>query len=145
MKKIILVAVLAVSSTAFAAENAREIVNIDRTGFGSGMPALSFGNAGVENAPQVNHDTTIFHAPQYMPFYPTAAVIWPRVLEVNCKREADTSLTCEDYRWAPSMGRAEYLFITPKVAEAPKAVAPVAPVVVVKEVIREVPRKKISE
>lgn len=142
MKKMIFVAVLAVSTTAFAAENAKNIVNIDRTGFGSGTPALSFGNTGVENAPQVNHDPTVFHAPQYMPFYPTAAVIWPRVVEVNCKREADTSLTCENYRWAPAMGRAEYLFITPKVAEAPKAVAPV---VVVKEVIREVPRKKISE
>lgn len=141
MKKLFIMAALAVSTTAFAAE-----VNINRTGFGTGTPAFSFGNSGLENAKVVNHDVSVLHAPQYMPYYPTAAVIWPRVVEVPCTKAADGKLTCDKYEWTPAMGRAEYLFITPVVKVEPKPV-------IVKELVpgptvtvyKEVPVKPKNE
>ena len=83
----------------------------------------------------------VYHAPQYLPGSPTAATIYPRVVEVNCTKNADGSLNCEGYHWLPEMGRAEYLLVKPRVVEAPK------PVIVEKvvTVIKEVPAKKIRE
>lgn len=125
MKGIFFVAALTAAFAVSAAE-----INIGRTGMGSGTPGQTFGNAGVENARPVNHAPSVLHAPQYMPFYPTAAVIWPRVIEVPCTKEPSGNLLCEEYHWSPSMGRAEYLFIAPVVKE------PVAPTVV-REVVKE--------
>lgn len=125
MKKSILMAVLVAASVAsFAAE-----VSVGRVANGSGTP----GNVGVENAKEVYND--ILHAPQYMAGYPTAATIWPRVIDVPCTKEANGNLKCDGYKWTPNLGRGEYLFVSPKVVEAP------APVVITKEV--EVPGKTI--
>lgn len=140
MKQLVLMAALAVSSTAFAADTV-----INRTGFGSGTPANSFGNVGVENAKIVNHDAGVLHAPQYMPFYPTAGTIWPRVVEVPCKEAIDGSLTCEKYEWSPSMGRAEYLFITPVVKSDAPNIVPVLVPGPERVIIKEVPAKKPRE
>ena len=141
MKNILIMVALAVSSTAFAAE-----VDVARKGFGTGTPApMKFGNAGVENAKIVDSYPGILHAPQYMPNYPTAAVIWPRVVEVPCTKAANGDLTCEGYEYSPSMGRAEYLFIAPSVKEAPKPVEKVVPVIVERKVFVEVPAKKTRE
>ncbi len=142
MKKLIFMAALAVSSTAFAAE-----IDVTRTGFGTGTPANSFGNAGVENAKIVNTETpSVLHAPQYMPNFPTAATIWPRVIEVPCSKSANDTLVCDKYEYSPSMGRAEYLYITPVVKE------PITPQVVTvtvpgpeRIVLKEVPAKPKSE
>lgn len=124
MKKTLIMVALVVSSTAFAAE-----VNVARKGFGSGTPApLKFGNAGVENAKIVDTYPGILHAPQYMPNYPTAAVIWPRVIEVPCTKTSTGDMTCDGYDYSPSMGRAEYLFIAPTVKETPKPIEKLVPV-----------------
>lgn len=140
MKKTILMAVLvAASAASLAAE-----VNIGRVTNGSGTP----GNAvGVENAKEVSNN--VLHAPQYMPGHPTAATIWPRVIDVPCTKEANGNLKCDGYKWTPNLGRGEYLFVTPRVVEAP---APQAPVVITKEVqvpgktvYVEVEKKKIRE
>jgi hypothetical protein len=81
-------------------------VRIGRAVLGSGEP----GTTGLENASAVAND--IYHAPQYLPGSPTAATIYPRVLELPC-HAAEGETHCAGYNWSPRMGRAEYLFFTP--------------------------------
>jgi len=91
--------------TTFAQAN---VVNIANVVNGSGSP----GNDTVENAVEVSNG--IMHAPQYLPGYPTAATIWPRVIDVPCT-QTPTAVVCNGYQWAPSMGRGEYLFFKPHI------------------------------
>jgi hypothetical protein len=112
-------------------------VKIERKSIGAGSPAPMV-TVGTEHAIKVDDD--YFHIPQQMPFYPTAGIIWPRVVELSCKT-VNGILVCEGYNWAPKYGRAEYLFVTPRVKD-PVVVAPAccqqkAPIVV----YREVPQK----
>lgn len=153
MKKLtIIMAALAVS-TAFAAE-----VNLNKSVLGSGTP--EYNAKGVQNATVVDNaknENNVLHAPQYMPNYPTASTIWPRVIEVPCLKQDGGGLECANYNWTPALGRGEYLFITPKVTEPEKVAVPVVikesfPVkeVVtvpgpVREVFIEVPAKKKGE
>jgi hypothetical protein len=136
-----LLAILAFASIGANAQILRNepMVGIDRETLGSGTP----GRGGVEHAiPVLQND--IFHAPQYMPYYPTAGVIYPRVIEVPCKRVSQNNVTCEGYHWSPKMGRGEYLFFTPKIEPAPSVI--VKEVVVPGPVIyKEVPIKKPRE
>lgn len=83
-------------------------ITIDRQVFGSGTPGAS----GEEAAAPVG-DSGAYHAPQYLPGYPTAATIWPRAVYVRCK-----SQHCEGYLITPEMGPGEYLFFIP--TEDPK-------------------------
>lgn len=145
MKYLIVMAALAVTSTAFAAE-----VSVKRAALGSGTPALSV--SGVENAIVVDNakvENNILHAPQYMPNYPTAATIWPRVIEVPCTTDLAGNMSCAGYNWSPSMGPGEYLFVKPKLAPPPQIfterVEVPVPVIVTKEVFVEVPVKKKKE
>jgi len=147
MKYLIVMAALAVTSTAFAAE-----VSVKRAALGSGTPALNA--SGVENAIVVDNakvENDILHAPQYMPNYPTAATIWPRVIEVPCTKDVVGKVVCAGYNWSPSMGPGEYLFVRPKVVVAPEPrifterVEVPVPVIVTREVFIEVPVKKKKE
>lgn len=109
---------------------------------GSGTPAAE-SSKGTEATELVND--TASHAPQYLPGHPTAATIYPRVVEVPCTKAADGKLTCAGYNWTPNMGRGEYLYVTPKIIEPAK---PVVEKVIVKEpypVYQEVPAKKKKE
>lgn len=83
-------------------------VDIERSPLGSGVPMQT----GFEEATLVYDD--LFHAPQYLPGFPTAASIWPRVIDVRCVNE-DGRIRCEGYNWLPMMGRGEYLFFRPVV------------------------------
>lgn len=76
---------------------------IERVPFGSGLQNTT----GMENAQPVA-DFGVWHVPQYMPGYPTAATIWPRVVLVHCKDGA-----CDGYAITPNMGPGEYLFFRP--------------------------------
>lgn len=78
-------------------------LQIQRNPFGSGQPNAT----GLENAQPVA-DFSVWHAPQYMPGYPTAATIWPRVVMVHCNAGV-----CDGYSIAPNMGPGEYLFFKP--------------------------------
>lgn len=89
-------------------------VRIGRVLLGSGEPGGGPG-AAYENATQVY--SNLFHAPQYLPYFPTAATIWPRVIEVPC-RQSGTDLLCDRYYWRPEYGRGEYLFFTPVMQSA---------------------------
>lgn len=142
MKSLIIMAALAVSSTAFAAE-----VNVGKAVLGSGTPKHN--TVGVENATVVDNaklENNILHAPQYMPNYPTAATIWPRAVEVPCV-ESVTGLNCAGYNWTPALGRGEYLFVIPKVQkpEPAKTEMVVIQKETVREVLVEVPAKKKKE
>ena len=149
MRNLFIMAALAVSTTAFAAE-----VNLGKAVLGSGTPV--YNASGVENAVVVDNakvENNILHVPQYMPNHPTAATIYPRVMEVPCTKDGE-KLKCASYNWTPAMGRGEYLFITPKVTEAPKPMMVPVPVMVpvikevpgpVREVFIEVPAKKKGE
>ena len=107
-------------------------VAIQAVPLGSGTP----GQVVNESAAPMGND--IYHAPQYMPGYPTAAVIYPRVLDVDCSRDVKGRLKCDGYEWFPALGRGEYLLIRPRLKDAPP---PVVPVIIYKEV----PVKKTAE
>lgn len=141
MKKLFLVAaMLSLIGTAFAQD-----VLVNRQDLGSGTP----GAKGFENA--IKWDNNIYHAPQYMPGHPTAATLYPRVIDVECKQVAG-KLECGGYNWLPELGRGEYLMIRPIVREAAKPQVPmvitntiIKEVPVIREVLVEVPVKKKKE
>ncbi len=122
-KMLAFAAALLVASTAFAQE-----VGIVRNELGTGTP----GTQGYERAVKVGPDSDYRHAPGYLPGHPTAATIWPRVVEVPCTKSGN-ALKCEGYTWQPKLGRGEYLFVKPVVIEAPQ------PVIVTNTITKEVP------
>lgn len=96
-------------------------VSILRNEYGSGTPDIQ----GLENATAMGND--LYHAPQYLPGHPTAATIWPRVVDVPCIKTIK-GLQCQGYDWQPKLGRAEYLYFRPLVQEQPTKVAnPILP------------------
>ena len=127
MSKLTTALLVILSTSALATE-----VHISSEPFGSGSPG---GNqAGYEAAGKVAEG--VYHAPQYMPGYPTAAVIYPRVIEVQCDHNDKNVevVECDGYHWKPEYGRGEYLFFT----RAPVVEAPV-PIVIEKTTEVQVP------
>lgn len=126
--KTLLAAALLVGAGLALAQDQQPVRNVDvdksipviRNQLGTGTPA-SVITVGIENARYVADN--YYHVPQYMPNYPTAAVIWPRVIDLECER-VEGQVRCNGYHWLPEMGRGEYLFVTPRIKE------PVAPVIV---------------
>lgn len=105
------------------------------------VPAFAQNNLLLNNADVA---TPVFdglwHAPNYMPQYPTAATLWPRVVEVPCKTvAAGAALDCGVVTWTPAFegGRGEYVYLKP--------VAYPAPIIKEVPVYREVPKKKAKE
>lgn len=132
MKKLLIIYLIGFAGSVLAQE-----VTITREALGSGQ----VNSTGVENATKWDND--IYHAPQYMPGYPTAATIFPRVVDVQCSKST-TGLKCKGYNWAPELGRGEYLMIHPVVVSDP---VPPQVIVVSQTVIKELPliTKKIAE
>ena len=134
MKKLILAMALVGLTGSVLAQ-----VNLGNKELGSGTP----GKTGYENA--LKWDNNIFHAPQYMPGSPTAATIYPRVVNVECTK-ATVGLNCKGYNWSPEMGRGEYLMVTPVIVEPQQVRVELVPVVVPgPTVYKEVPVKKKKE
>lgn len=100
-------------------------VNVGRVENGSGQP----NQTGVENA--VKWDSNVYHVPQYMPGYPTASTIFPRVIDLACTQTGSV-VNCNGYSWAPNMGRGEYLMVRPVITESPK------PIIVTNTIVKEV-------
>jgi hypothetical protein len=139
MKKLILIAALIGLAGSVMAQN----VTVVREALGSGQPE----SKGVENASK--WDNNVFHAPQYMPGYPTAATLYPRIIDVPCTATGNT-LSCKGYNWLPELGRGEYLMIRPTVvvAEKPQVITKIVTVpgpVQIREVLVEVPKKPKKE
>ena len=88
-------------------------IEIERRHFGSGTPAPYAVNGADEALPVADG---LYHAPNYMPGFPTAATIWPREMPVNCEHDTDSEkISCDGYQVLPAVGRGEYLFIRPVV------------------------------
>ena len=134
MKKMVLAALLVASTGLAFAQN----VNISREELGSGSPELK----GLENAQRWDND--IFHAPQYMPGFPTAATLWPRIVDVRCDKTA-TGLNCDGYHWTPDLGRGEYLMIHPIIREPAPVVTNTTTIIEKVPFLVEVPVKKKGE
>jgi len=133
MKKIISVlALMLVAGSALAADDPD--IRVGRRSLGSGQPGL----VGEETITRWSNTEPIYQGPQYMTGYPTAASIWPRVVEVPCTRVAG-KLVCDGYEWQPRLGRGEYLFVRPVLAVAPE------PKVIVTEKVVKVEVPKIIE
>ena len=99
---------------AFAGIAQAQQVDIRNQELGSGTP-----NSGllkneyqlIQNADPWDLQEQIYHVPQYLPGYPTSAVIYPKVITVKCKEVANGKLSCEDFKY--QWGRMEYVFIKP--------------------------------
>lgn len=96
-------------SSAFAAGD----IQIQSREFGSGTPGIK----APQKATEVQDG--LYLAPQYLPGSPTAATIYPRVIDVKCVRQVTGEAVCEGYNWTPDMGRSEYLLIRPSIKELP--------------------------
>lgn len=135
MKKLILAAVMVALTGSVLAQQ----VNVGRSELGSAMNSNGSLTADVWDAKE-----GIFHAPQYMPGYPTAATLWPRVVDVQCKK-VGAVLNCDGYNWMPEYGRGEYLMIHPVIVNDPKPITNT----IIKEIpviiLKEVPVKKKKE
>lgn len=116
---------------------------IVRQQLGSGTPGFT----GFEPATSMGEG--IYHAPQYLPAYPTASALWPRVVDVECVKSPNGTFLCDGYNWLPAMGRGEYLYIRPFVKVKPAPVIyteeKIVPVIVERKVFIEVPVKKKKE
>jgi len=145
LRRILLGSACALSSICMAAppeamearplRNAQESFEVERLPFGSGTPSDGV-TEGTEAADFVADG--LYHLPNYLPGFPTAATIWPREVAVECETgQATGKHTCSGYRMHPVLGRGEYVFIRP-VAKAvePQVQAPApapAPVIVKKK------------
>lgn len=112
MKRTFAILVAAAMAAAAGAQPAPQL-QIERRVLGSGEP----GQAGFENAVPVAIGDNVYHGPQYLPGYPTAATLWPRIVQVRCSR-GQNLLQCEGYQWTPALGRAEYLYFVPVIVPA---------------------------
>ena len=134
----LLVACLGVSS-AYAQVPLQAEIKIQHLPLGSGTPLVNERafNQPFNAAAEVG-DYGVFQAPQFMPYYPTAATIWPRVVEVRCRGNQ-----CEGYESSPALGRGEYLFFKP----VQIVTAPVTERIIERPVIIQVPalEKKINQ
>lgn len=147
MKSLTTLAALAVACSMCAAaergvSQQDEYFNVERLPFGSGTPAPAT-SSGAQPAYYVVDG--LYHVPNYLPGFPTAATIWPREVPIACEPDAETGKpTCTGYRVQPAIGRGEYIFVRP-VAKA-VVVPPPAPVIEVREICRccqcDVPRPK---
>lgn len=87
-----------------AAAPSPPVLRIERMNMGSGLQNAR----GTENAEPVG-TLGVWHVPQYLPGFPTAATIWPRVIILQCASDL-----CSGYEITPEMGRGEYLFFVPE-------------------------------
>lgn len=82
----------------------QQVLRVERMNMGSGLQNAR----GTESAEPVG-SLGVWHVPQYLPGFPTAATIWPRVIIIQC-----TSDLCAGYEITPEIGRGEYLFFVPE-------------------------------
>ena len=97
-------------------------IMVQRIQIGSGTPTNNV-TPGSERAIPIAND--LYNVPNYLPGYPTAASIWPRVISVNCDRQLNGSVVCGGYDVNQSMiGRGEYIYIKPIIHELPSVSIP---------------------
>lgn len=129
MKRFLLIAACLICSVSHADD-----FTVANEPLGSGVPVTVGGQTAT-----FQYDG-MYSIAQYMPGLPTASVIWPRVIDVQCVRESD-KVACEGFNWLPTLGRGEYLFVRPHIVERTTPVERV----VEKTVLIEVPVKRKRE
>lgn len=130
---------LAGPSSADALSDAANGIEVTKMALGSGTPALS--TSGTETALLVGDG--LYHVPNYLPGFPTAATIWPRALSLSCEPDAaDGKLNCSGFEVIPALGRGEYIFVRPERKPAPPIVTAPAPVPPAPPAPLETTRKK---
>lgn len=89
-------------------------VDVARVPTGSGSPLV------LTSKPQSQtYDTAypvaqnLYQVPGFMPYFPSAGTIWPRVVRVHCRTAND----CDGYNITPSLGRGEYIYVQPVIDE----------------------------
>jgi OmpA-OmpF porin, OOP family len=124
MKKLLPLMLLVCAGAAMAQATDLKALN-DQTGlvpsfkirnvpFGSGTPSIaSLNDQSFSNANSLGNG--MYQVPGFMPYYPTAATIWPRVVQVRCSADG----VCDGYSITPALGRGEYLYVQPVVVAAP--------------------------
>lgn len=111
MKAIFHALVLAAAAGSGAAAAADLNFEVERLPFGSGTPA---NGAAVGTEPALHVMDGLYHVPNHLPGHPTAAVIWPREVPVECgPASVLADAVCSGYRVHPAVGRGEYLFVRP--------------------------------
>ena len=113
MKKII----LSLCFMIFAATAVAKEITVHGMAYGSNSQDLT-----ITSAEETYPGSGLYSVPSYMPGYPTAGVIYPRVIDIKCIEAASGKVDCDGYNWSPSMGRGEYLLVHPVItkASAPK-------------------------
>jgi hypothetical protein len=113
------IAVTAPALPAHADEGAAAKIRVAGSALGSGIPVAGQVPTDIYAEHVADED---FHAPGVLPGHPTAAVLWPRVVRVPCRRDAlNGELHCGGYDVAPSRG--EYIYVRPvMVAPSPEPV-----------------------
>lgn len=129
MKKILSLCLMLLALPALAANE----ITIRNMPYGSGTPG---NDDGTTIATEVSPG--LYQAPQFLPGFPTAATLFPYVVNVNCT-QTGTTVVCDGYNWYPSSGRGEYILFHPiiKVVEVtPPAVVskPLPPVTPIENV-----------
>jgi hypothetical protein len=96
-----------------------EDVYVEHHALGSGDPSA----AGYEHGYAMPDN--LVHVPGYLPGYPTAAIVWPRIVDVACRDDGGKVL-CNGYNINQyTAGRGEYLFSNPVMVPPVSAIAPV--------------------
>jgi outer membrane protein OmpA-like peptidoglycan-associated protein len=120
MKKIILSLCFAI----FAISASAKEITIHGMAYGSGTQDVA-----ITSADETYPGSGLYSVQSYMPGYPTAGVIYPRVIDVKCVEEANGKVDCDGYNWSPSMGRGEYLLVHPIITKfSMPAMEPAKPV-----------------
>lgn len=145
MKKVVIALALSVLSTVSFAELSDQLPITNNVYVDNYKPINQVGlqfELGNNLINSINWNNDIYHSPQYMPGYPTAATIFPRVVDVDCVRVIN-GISCKGYNWLPEMGRGEYLMVHPVIHEPPQP--QIITKIITKEVLVEVPVKKKGE
>jgi hypothetical protein len=90
---------------------------INKEPLGSGTPVQVPDHITVGNEIAVLIVDNMYFIPHYLADTPTSANIWARTIQVECER-TEAGIVCDGFNWSPSMGRGEFLYITPHIKEA---------------------------
>jgi hypothetical protein len=115
MKKLLALMLCAVAGSAMAQTSLSTWNDQTSTAAGVKVRNVPLGSGAPSNDDTVKFTAAtslgngLYQAPGYLPYYPTAAALWPRVVQVSCTADG----VCDGYTITPSIGRGEYVYIQP--------------------------------
>jgi hypothetical protein len=115
MKKLLALMLCAIAGSAMAQTSLSTWNDQSSTAAGVKVRNVPLGSGAPSNDDTVKFTAAtslgngLYQAPGYLPYYPTAAALWPRVVQVSCTADG----VCDGYTITPSIGRGEYVYIQP--------------------------------